>query len=122
MVRTLRAGPYTRALAWEQEGTFVASLSADGNLQVWDIVSGKADCNMPKSAPKVRILPSACSKLAFLPRSQIWSKMLIYLIANDLQSASAASCRLTAAPMLVAAWPGIRMGACWQLRGRATML
>lgn len=73
--KTLRAGPYTRALAWEQEGTYVASLSADGHLQVWDIVSGKADCNMPKSAPKVCICPSTCSELNFLPRSHKGSKM-----------------------------------------------
>ena len=51
--RTLKAGPYTRALAFEQEGTYLASLSAEGHLQVWDVATGKADCNMPKSAPKV---------------------------------------------------------------------
>lgn len=52
--RTLKAGPYTRALAFEQEGVYLASLSAEGHLQVWDVATGKADCNMPKSAPKVQ--------------------------------------------------------------------
>jgi chromosome transmission fidelity protein 4 len=75
--KTLRAGPYTRALAWEQEGTYVASLSADGHLQVWDIVSGKADCNMPKSAPKVYICPLTSSELNFLPRSYDGSMMSV---------------------------------------------
>lgn len=51
--RTLKAGPYTRALAYETEGVYIASVSAAGHLQVWDIATGKPECSLKKAAPKV---------------------------------------------------------------------
>lgn len=53
--RTLKAGPYTRGLAYETEGAYIASVSAAGHLQVWDIATGKAECSLRKAAPKVRM-------------------------------------------------------------------
>lgn len=53
VLRTLKAGPYSRALAYDPEGTYVASLSANGHLQVWELDNGKVVCSMPKAAPRV---------------------------------------------------------------------
>ena len=70
--KTLRAGPYTRCLAFEHEGTYLASLSAEGHMHVWDVATGKSDCSMPKCAPKV------CQVLPELLRSGPGLGMLIY--------------------------------------------
>lgn len=51
--RTLKAEAYTRGLAYETEGVYIASVSAAGHLQVWDIATGKAECSLRKAAPKV---------------------------------------------------------------------
>ena len=56
--RTLKAGPYTRALAYDPESQYLASMSADGTLQVWDISKGKVDCCLRRAGPKVYALPN----------------------------------------------------------------
>ena len=53
--RTLRAGPYTRSLAYDPESDFLASMSAEGTLQIWDMADGKAKHTQKKAAPKVVI-------------------------------------------------------------------
>ena len=55
MFRTLRAGPYTRSLAYDPESDFLASMSAEGTLQIWDMADGKAKHTQKKAAPKVVI-------------------------------------------------------------------
>lgn len=51
--RTLRAGPYTRSLAFDPESEFLASVSAEGTLQVWDMADGKVKYAQKRVAPKV---------------------------------------------------------------------
>ena len=46
-----------RGLAYDTEGTYIASVSAYGDMQVWDTASGKAECTLRKAAPKVMLLP-----------------------------------------------------------------
>jgi chromosome transmission fidelity protein 4 len=53
VLRTLKVGPYTRGLAYDPEGEYIASVSADGCLQVWH-TSGKAELRLPRTAPKAR--------------------------------------------------------------------
>ena len=53
VMRTFKAEPYTRSLAYDPDGEYVASVSADGSLQIWHI-SGKAELRLPRAAPKVR--------------------------------------------------------------------
>ena len=53
MLRTFKAGPYTRSLAYDPDGEYIAAVTADGTLHVWHI-SGKAELRLPKAAPKVR--------------------------------------------------------------------
>lgn len=50
--RTLKAGPYTRSLAYECDGKYLASVSANGLLQIWDTTTGVAS-SLQKAAPKV---------------------------------------------------------------------
>lgn len=52
--RTLRAGPYTRSLAYDPDSEFLASVSAEGTLQVWDMADGKVKFALKGAAPKVR--------------------------------------------------------------------
>lgn len=51
--RTLRAGPYTRSLAFDPEGSYLASVNADGTLNVWSLESGKQELQRKKACPKV---------------------------------------------------------------------
>lgn len=53
VLRTFKAGPYTRSLAYDPDGEYVASVSADGSLQLWHI-GGKAELRLSRAAPKVR--------------------------------------------------------------------
>lgn len=52
----MRAGPYTRSLAYDPESDFLASVSAEGTLQIWDMADGKAKHTQKKAAPKVSTL------------------------------------------------------------------
>ncbi len=51
--RTLRAGAYTRSLAFDPESEFLASVSAEGTLQIWDMADGKVKYAQKRVAPKV---------------------------------------------------------------------
>ena len=51
--RTLRAGAYTRSLAFDPENEFLASVSAEGTLQIWDMADGKVKYAQKRVAPKV---------------------------------------------------------------------
>ncbi len=53
VLRTLKVGPYTRGLAYDPEGEYIAAVSAEGCLQVWH-TSGKAELRLPRTAPKAR--------------------------------------------------------------------
>ncbi|CAL8470187.1 g9729 [Coccomyxa elongata] len=64
--RTLKAGPYTRVLAYECDGKYLASVSANGHLQIWDTTTGTAH-NIQKAAPKVDSASPARSGLAWHP-------------------------------------------------------
>ncbi|KAK9837086.1 hypothetical protein WJX81_001820 [Elliptochloris bilobata] len=66
VLRTFKAGPYTRSLAYDPEGEYVASVAADGSLQVWH-VAGKAELRLPRAAPKVDAASAARSLLAWHP-------------------------------------------------------
>jgi len=51
--RTLRSDAYTRGLAFDPEGDYLASASADGTLTVWSMTTGKVEF----------VKKRACSKL-----------------------------------------------------------
>ena len=58
--RTLRAGPYTRSLAYDPESEFLASVSAEGTLQIWNMGDGKVKHAQKRVAPKVRPAAQPC--------------------------------------------------------------
>ncbi len=45
--------PYTRSMAYDPEGAYLASVNADGTLNVWEIESGKQLLCRRKACPKV---------------------------------------------------------------------
>jgi WD40 repeat protein len=45
---------YTRSLAYDPEGKYLASANADGGLCMWEIESGKQQLHRKKACPKVR--------------------------------------------------------------------
>eukprot|EP00887_Chlorella_sp_A99_P000454 scaffold17.g454.t1 len=51
--RTLRAPPYTRGLAFDPEGAYLASANADGSLSVWSLESGKPEVQRKGVCPKL---------------------------------------------------------------------
>ena len=53
--RTLPTEPYTRGLAYDKDGKYIASVSASGCVQVWDTATGAPMCKdrLKKAAPKV---------------------------------------------------------------------
>lgn len=44
---------YTRSLAYDPEGEYLASVNADGTLNVWEIQTGKQPLCRRKACPKV---------------------------------------------------------------------
>ena len=84
--RTLRAGPYTRSLAFDPESEFLASVSAEGTLQVWDMADGKVKYAQKRVAPKVAF----CYRVALC-------KYVTWLIAfhHDAVKHSASPCSCT---------------------------
>lgn len=56
VLRTLASAPYTRGLAYDPEGAYLASMGADGNLTVWDIESGRPVFSKKGLASKVCVL------------------------------------------------------------------
>ena len=65
--RTLKSQPYTRGLAYDPEGSYVAGVSADGCLSVWEIATGKLEFNAKKVCPKVDTTGIARSQVAWHP-------------------------------------------------------
>lgn len=76
--RTLRAGAYTRSLAFDPESEFLASVSAEGTLQIWNMADGKVKYAQKRVAPKVAsccipallsfyAAPTLASTVAILP-------------------------------------------------------
>ena len=53
VLMTFKTGPYLRALAFDKEGSHLASISAGGLLQVWEVSTGKALFSQEGAAPKV---------------------------------------------------------------------
>jgi WD40 repeat protein len=45
---------YTRSLAYDPEGAYLAAVAADGSLAIWDIQTGKQQLLRRKACPKVR--------------------------------------------------------------------
>ena len=62
--RTLRSDGYTRGLAYDPEGAYLAAASADGTFTVWNMTTGKADFTKKKACSKIdplaptRLLPA----------------------------------------------------------------
>lgn len=52
--RQLRPAPSTRGLGYDPEGQFVAVVSANGQLQIWDIAESKPLKKKPSVARKVK--------------------------------------------------------------------
>ena len=48
------AQAYTRSLAYDPEGAYLAAVSGDGTLSVWEIEGGKQQLCRRKACPKVR--------------------------------------------------------------------
>ena len=46
---------YTRSIAYDPEGAYLATVNADGSLNVWDLASGKQQLCRKKACPKVGI-------------------------------------------------------------------
>ena len=44
---------YTRSLSYDPEGAYLASVNADGTLNVWQIEDGKSQLSRRKACPKV---------------------------------------------------------------------
>lgn len=59
--RTLRSEPYTRGLAYDPEGEYLAATGADGSLTVWNVGTGKAEIVKKKVCS--RIDPMAAERL-----------------------------------------------------------
>ena len=53
VLRTLPSPPYTRGLAFDPDGAYVAGLGADGTLTVWDAATGAAAATAKRAAPRV---------------------------------------------------------------------
>ncbi|KAL6774417.1 hypothetical protein ACKKBG_A24930 [Auxenochlorella protothecoides x Auxenochlorella symbiontica] len=67
VLRTLASAPYTRGLAYDPEGVYLASMGADGNLTVWDIESGRPVFSKKGLASKVDILSRQLCEPAWHP-------------------------------------------------------
>lgn len=52
-VPCLSSQAYTRSLAYDPEGAYLASVNADGTLNVWQIEDGKSQLCRRKACPKV---------------------------------------------------------------------
>ncbi|GAB4823682.1 hypothetical protein N2152v2_010728 [Parachlorella kessleri] len=65
--RQLRSQAYTRGIAYDPKGEYVASVSADGTLCVWDIATGKAELQKKMACPKVDVAAPAVSRPAWHP-------------------------------------------------------
>lgn len=53
VLRVLPSPAYTRGLAYDAEGTYVAAASADGTLSIWDMSNGKQAVQLKRAGPKV---------------------------------------------------------------------
>lgn len=51
--KTLHSEAYVRALAYDPDGQYLASVTASGLLQVWDLSTGQAAMSLKAAAPKV---------------------------------------------------------------------
>lgn len=56
MLRKLKAVPHTRGLAYDPQGEFVAAMSAQGLLQIWEMLNGKKIHSRKRAGPDVRLL------------------------------------------------------------------
>lgn len=46
---------YTRSIAYDPEGAYIASVNGDGTLNVWEIEGGKQQLCRRKACPKVGV-------------------------------------------------------------------
>ncbi|KAK2080895.1 hypothetical protein QBZ16_000749 [Prototheca wickerhamii] len=66
-LRSLGSQPYTRGLAFDPEGRYLASLAADGSLSVHDLHTGKPVLQRRGTGPKLDVLGAALATPAWHP-------------------------------------------------------
>ncbi|KAI7839202.1 hypothetical protein COHA_007091 [Chlorella ohadii] len=65
--RQLKSQAYTRSIAYDPEGAYIASVNGDGTLNVWEIEGGKQQLCRRKACPKVDLDSTARCQPAWHP-------------------------------------------------------
>ncbi|KAI3431740.1 hypothetical protein D9Q98_004782 [Chlorella vulgaris] len=65
--RQLKSQAYTRSLAYDPEGKYLASANADGGLCMWEIESGKQQLHRKKACPKLDLASRCRNQVAWHP-------------------------------------------------------